>query len=89
MRFHPDEYFEMDVFPIPKGVELYDGCVYYIDYGDGQPLVESYNRFSSDKYDMYQPEDTWEETLKYYNQLYKKQIGNAPNWKEKFNRLFN
>jgi hypothetical protein len=52
MRFHPDEYFEMDVFPIPKGVELYDGCVYY-------------------------------------NQLYKKQIGNAPNWKEKFNRLFN
>lgn len=82
MRFHPDEYFEMELYPIPKGVELYDD-VYYIDYGDGQPLKECYSRVSSEKYDMYQCGNSWEETVEYHNNYWKE----FNSWKNRFNRV--
>ena len=91
MRFHPDEYFKLELYLIPKGVDLYDGCLYYIDYGKGEPLVECYNRKSSEKYDMYQCEP-WEETVKHYEEMDRKfrdSLPKAPKFKERFNRIFN
>lgn len=95
MRFHSEEFFDMELYPIPKGVELFDGNLYYIDYGDGQPLRECYHRFSSEEFDMYQDYCSWEETVEYYKEqdrIFKESLPKAPKapkFKKKFNEMFN
>jgi hypothetical protein len=88
MRFHPDEYFDRELFLVPKNVELFDSDAvpYYIDRGDGSPLVEYYGHRSPTDYDIYATED-YQETLDYFDECYKK-INRTSKWKEKFNKAF-
>lgn len=94
MRFHKEDFFEMDLYPIPKGVELFDDSLYYVDKGDGSPFVEYYGHYSPENYDLYQPEETWEETMEFYAEQYKvdkellENLKN-PKWMKKFKAAFN
>ena len=89
MRFHPDEYFDQELFLVPKNVELFDGDAipYYIDRGDGSPLIEYYGHRSPNDYDVYATED-YQEMLDYWNDFYKK-VNRTSRWKQKFNKIFN
>lgn len=69
MRYMDEEFWDEELYLIPKGAELFDSdCVpYYVDYGDGEPLQETYAHYASYDYNTYQLGEPYEETVKYLN----------------------
>jgi hypothetical protein len=67
LRYMPEEFWDETLYLIPKGAELFDpDCTpYYIDVGDGTPLVETYTRYASYEFDTYQAHEPYEDTVAY------------------------
>ncbi len=67
MRFHSEEFWDETLYLIPKGAELFDpDCIpYYIDMGDGTPLVETYKHYASYEFDTYQTQEPYEDSVAY------------------------
>lgn len=67
MRFNPEEFWEETLYLIPKGAELFDSDAipYYVDLGEGTPLVETHSHYASYEFDTYQTEEPYEDTVAY------------------------
>lgn len=64
MRFNPEEFWDEVLYLVPKGAELFDSDAtpYYIDYGDGTPLSETYLHYAPHDVDTYQTEEPYEDS---------------------------
>lgn len=74
-EYNKEEFWDEELYLVPKGVELYDAHVapYYIDYGEGEPLIECYNKISSTRFDTYRkggPYEVEEDKQTFYNKIY-------------------
>lgn len=89
MRFMKETEWDEVLYLIPKGVELYDGDIYYIDHGDGKPFREYYGRYSPTNFDLYQTDYTWEETIQFYKEVDERMMKHIEEQKkvDKFEKL--
>jgi hypothetical protein len=67
MRMHPEEFWDEVLYLVPKGAELFDSDAvpYYIDYGDGTPLRETYLHYAPYDVDTYQTGEPYEDSVAY------------------------
>src|SRR6478736_3531056 len=75
MRYNDQEFWDEVLYLVPRGAQLFDpdAFPYYIDNDDGTPFVEYYGHYAPYDRDVYQTEESYEDTLKNIEELRREQ----------------